>query len=517
MSTKIIVTNVARLQKKYGAAGMSQIQKAIEALIAADDKRGIETQLIALDNFSDMQKVNGIAVEKTSDPRQNKNGTDAIFRALKPDYLVLLGATDVIPHQDLKNPIVGDNTDKDEYAWGDIPYACEAPYSQEPADFVCPTWVVGRIPDILNATDPGHLLKVLKTASTWRPRDPEDYADYLGISAWVWRKSSERTARQVFGTSHLQISPPQGPRWNPSLISRRLHFVNCHGGLSSPHFRGQRGKHNYPISHTSWWLPDRISEGTVAAAECCYGAELYDPATAENHHMGICSAYLENGGYGFFGSTTIAYGSSTQNGWADLICQYFLKNVLSGDSLGCAALKARQQYAASWGDIDPADLKTLAQFNLLGDPSIQPVRLPAVDAEVKLASPKAAPQAKMEFMTYERSVRRRQLYDVGTLIGATKAVAVGRSPMESGTPAANTMHQLARRNGLLESQFLSFSITRPSHGGYVYIDGQPVQPTSFKVAIGKAGPTVDGVTPLVLLIGIELNGRIVYVKKGYSR
>jgi hypothetical protein len=509
VTTKIVITSFAQLQKKYGTAGVSRIQSAINGLIAADARRSIQTQVLALDNVADMQKVNAPVVTKASDPRQNKIAIDAIYRTFIPEYLVLLGATDVIPHQDLKNPIEGDKVDKDEFAWGDIPYACEAPYSQQPKDFIGPSRVVGRIPDITNATDPSHLLKLLGMASNWRSRDPEDYADYLGISAWVWRKSTERSLRHVFGCADaLQISPPRGPRWNRSLISRRLHFVNCHGSPSSPHFYGQRGKHHYPISHTAWWLSARLSEGTVAAAECCYGARLYDPAPVPNQQIGICSTYLANGAYGFFGSTTIAYGYCVKNAWADLICQFFLKNVLAGASLGRAALEARQQYAQSRGDIDPADLKTLAQFNLLGDPSIQPVQLPAPDAEVKLVGRMRTAQTRMDFATYERSSRRRQLFEMGTRIAETRAVAVGGRPMEPGTPIANSLR---------EPEFLSFSIDRPTAGGFVNLHGRLLQPTAFKVAIGKAGPTVHGVAPLVLLIAEEWNGEIVLVKKGFSR
>ena len=43
------------------------------------------------------------------------------------------------------------------------------------------------------------------------------------------------------------------------------------------------------------------------AAECCYGAELYEPAKAQGQ-AGIANTYLGEGAIGFLGSTTIAYG-----------------------------------------------------------------------------------------------------------------------------------------------------------------------------------------------------------------
>ena len=80
----------------------------------------------------------------------------------------------------------------------------------------------------------------------------------------------------------------------------------------------------------------------MVAAECCYGAELYDP---EGGPIGICAAYLAKGAIGFLGSTTIAYGPADSNGSADLLCRFFLESVLEGASLGRALLEARQRFA----------------------------------------------------------------------------------------------------------------------------------------------------------------------------
>ena len=82
--------------------------------------------------------------------------------------------------------------------------------------------------------------------------------------------------------------------------------------------------------------------GTVVAVECCYGAELYDPSDSDMQ-SGICSTYLRDGAYGYFGSSTIAYGPNQGNGQADLICQYFLDEVLNGASLGEATQRARHR------------------------------------------------------------------------------------------------------------------------------------------------------------------------------
>ena len=125
---------------------------------------------------------------------------------------------------------------------------------------------------------------------------------------------------------------------------------------------------------TSDAVKKKIKAGTVAAVECCYGAELYDSVTLALP-MPICQRYLEQGAYGYFGSSTIAYGPAEGNGAADLITRFFLLAILDGASLGRAALMARQHFVEEVGELDPVDLKTLAQFSLLGDPSVQPARV----------------------------------------------------------------------------------------------------------------------------------------------
>ena len=51
-----------------------------------------------------------------------------------------------------------------------------------------------------------------------------------------------------------------------------------------------------------------------------------------------------------------------------------VRAVLDGASLGRAALTAQQKFISSGGHMGPHDLKTIAQFLLLGDPSIHPVK-----------------------------------------------------------------------------------------------------------------------------------------------
>jgi hypothetical protein len=116
----------------------------------------------------------------------------------------------------------------------------------------------------------------------------------------------------------------------------------------------------------------------VAVAECCYGAQLLDP---DEFGYSIANNYLLNDAVSFMGSSTIAYGPASGQGLADLICQYFLINVREGASTGRALLEARQKFLTENGPyLDPFEMKTLAQFYILGDPSLTLVK-PTISKE----------------------------------------------------------------------------------------------------------------------------------------
>jgi hypothetical protein len=197
--------------------------------------------------------------------------------------------------------------------------------------------------------------------------------------------------------------------------------------------------------------------GTVIAVECCYGAELYDPSDA-GMQPGICSTYLRDGAYGYLGSSTIAYGPSEGNGQADLICQYFIEEVLNGASLGDATLRARHRFAQNYTHLDPVDLKTFVQFHLLGDPSIHAV------AEVPhaLSRTKTFKEAfKMrQNLRGTRRLRREKLARTGNnLAGTLGAVEKSEEPVPSFV--AKVFERGAKESGIRNFGMHSFALSFP--------------------------------------------------------
>jgi Peptidase family C25 len=516
MTDKVIVTNLSALKAKYGR-GLTAIRAAIRRLIAADRRRGIQTRLVAIDGKSAMKRLGAPRVTDAADPEQNKKAIDGVYRKLLPDYLTLLGAVDVIPHQDVVNPLYDGSddpdADPDPCAYGDLPYACEGPYSRQPQDFLGATRVVGRLPDVTGTSDPDYLVGLLRTAAGWRERDEADYLPYLAFSAQIWQRSTQQSLRKAFGSAaDLELVPPNDSRWTAAQLKRLSHFINCHGAEADFHFYGEeRRTGRQPTSHVSTWIDGKIVEGTIVAAECCYGSELYDPTKSD--HEGICSTYLAGGAYAVIGATTIAYGEAGRNTDADLMCQYFFRRVLTGASVGRAFLEARQEFAQSAPELDPMDLKTLAQFTLLGDPSIQPVAAPAPSA---IRQPKGR-AAVASAARVERRGRREALALKGETIASTQAAAVRRPAARPAGRVRSDLMKLARAAKIMRPKMLSFTVTRPQAFAMrrAARAGAAVRArTTFHVVLGTRRTRVKTpVPPVVAIVAKAVNGRVVSTRE----
>src|SRR6266567_800294 len=521
---KLIVTNVTALRAKYGIGGVKRINRVVSDLIKRDKKRGLHTRLVAIDNAAAMKSLSTKPVIHTADPRENKSAIDGVYRSLSPDYLMILGSIDVIPHQDLKNPLYAPRgDDNDQFAYGDIPYACEAPYSQRPEDCLGPTRVVGRLPDITGGKDAAYLVSVIRTAAAYRRITKKAFGDYFGISAQIWKSSTELSVNNVFGTDKsLSDVPPRASRWDGKLLRKPSHFFNCHGAPQSHQFYGQpaSGRSSYPVALDGTYVDGKIREGTVAAAECCYGGQLYATSALQKKY-GICNTYLANKCYGFFASTTIAYGPESGNAQADLLCQFFLQNVLAGASLGRAVTEARQKFVRVASPLDPSDIKTLAQFNLYGDPGITPVETPHAVTPPKGA--KAA--ARMLAFRVERKDRRRSLFKEGLNLSATEPAPKKRSAPPSKSILA-AMRAKARDVGIVPGASLSFAIRHPKaikQRMPIAMLSRDTAPTAFHVLFGRQATQAKkvsmdkkpGVVDIVALIGKEVSGKIVSFAKIY--
>ncbi|MCW1410822.1 MULTISPECIES: C25 family cysteine peptidase [Rhizobium] len=516
---KVIVTNVAALKGKYGANGYDAIKNSVDALISADKQRGLVTVFVPLDDKGVMKTLSAPPVTRPIDPAQNKEAIDAVYRALGPDYVVILGAIDIVPHQDMANPLLDPSgEDPDEYAYGDLPYACEAPYSRDAKDFIGPTRVVGRLPDVTGGTDPNYLAELLRVAAEYRPASLPSAKTYFAVTAQIWKKSTDLSVTNTFGApAKVEDVPPRDYKWSTDQLQRHMHFFNCHGAPASSQFYGQpsTGASQYPPALDAAYIDGKLQEGTIVAAECCYGGELY-PVSATQTQIGICNVYLANKAYGFFASTTIAYGPAEGNGQADLICQFFLQNILRGSSNGRAALEARQTFVRKSSPMDPTDLKTLAQFNLYGDPSLTPVQTPKAFVLAAATDYTIAERS-------DRKDRRRLLFREGIGLAAKEPVPtlVKRKPKKA---ILDRLHASAEAQGRTPGSVLSFSIRQRGRAKLPHALAQaPSLPTAFHLLFTKSlddtssSRAETGVVDILVFVGKEVDGELASITKIRSR
>jgi hypothetical protein len=213
-----------------------------------------------------------------------------------------------------------------------------------------------------------------------------------------------------------------------------------------------------------------------------------------------------------FGSTTIAYGPSEGNGAADLITQYFLQKVLAGASLGRAVLEARLQFAGQRTHLDPYDLKTLVQFYLLGDPSLQPVA-PTAHALTRTQAFKALFPANQDRSV--RALRREKLERDGSHLQAAlpKLQALAGDAVELPAAIAQALGSLAEDSGMKGGAVRSFDLKhRGRRAGAVArrIHALAV-PVSEGTQAGQAGHRVRAI------VVTEQDGELLHVRRLHSR
>ena len=391
-SIKLSVTVRSSLERKYDSASLKLLDRAVTDWIAHDRKRGVKTIHVAVDDAPAMKKLGVPAIKGTTTASRIKSAIDALWERLTPDYLVLFGGDEIVPHFVVANPSYDVSGDDDKEVPTDNPYASSRPFSaSKPSSYLIPDRVVGRIPDMIEDGDPSWFVDYLATATHWTPEAPGTFDKAYTICASPW-KAAGRACVEYLGKnpSILLVSPPDedksaAPR---RQLASRLHMIKCHGSPLDPRFFGQR-EDWYPPALFSGTLKPRLKPGTVAAAMCCYGAQVFSPsdkAAAVPGAWPLASTYLRGGAPGFVGSTMIAWVGDKTMVCADWIAAGYLKSVLGGASIGRAFLEAKQDYvrwiSEQGASPDRADEKTLIEFVLLGDPSIQPVSAPASESSI---------------------------------------------------------------------------------------------------------------------------------------
>lgn len=372
---KLLIVHKRALEEKYKKSGYSKVEASLKKLIKADSDHNIETKIAFLDT---KVPTGGTAAATARNSGKFKSAVDDLYKSEQfPDYLVLVGGPDVIPHIPLRSPWGNKKPrGEDEFVDSDLPYASDHPHTLDPSKFSNAPRMVGRIPDVPGASDPTYLVDRIKEAHSAPALNAQKH---FSLSAQAWQGATQEIINRVFGgNAKLHCCPALGPTWTSSILKKPFHFINCHGDTRKAVFYGEQAGMAGPLPHAinTSTLAKKVVPGAVVVAECCYGAELFAPMLP-HQPQGMAYSYLEQGATTFLGSSTISYGGAEAADLtcADDLCLFFLEGLLQGESCGRALSDARRRMVEGQTEIGNHEVKTLAQFMLLGDPSRRPVKV----------------------------------------------------------------------------------------------------------------------------------------------
>ena len=307
--------------------------------------------------------------------------------------LLIVGGPEIIPFHQLPNPTLDD----------DLEVASDNPYGTIDENYFIPQWPVGRLPGEAG-NDAGLLLYQIRQLiyryekgtkkglnidlsfsglfgwlqnllSLFGLANSTDST--LGLSAEVWQEASAGVYNTIGKAKNLLLSPPTNST-NIQLAKKTgpdLGYYNLHGTHDGPNWYGQKDFSNqsagpdYPIALSPELFSENVPSPKYVFSEACYGANIVEKA----HDDAMSLKFLDTGTKAFVGSTCIAYGSVTMPLIAaDYLAQLYWKQVLEGDAVGYALMRAKltfaQEMTRKQGFLDGEDQKTLLSFVLYGDP-----------------------------------------------------------------------------------------------------------------------------------------------------
>lgn len=482
-SVKLSITVKAALEAKYPAAARARIDTALKKWIAADAARGILTTHVALDDAAAMGQLGVAAIKGRATALRCKRAIDALCRKLAPEYVVIVGGDEIVPHFRVANPSQSPDGDTDTEVTTDNPYACSTPYrAKDRKSYLVPDRVLGRVTDVDGDADPALIVGQLDRAAAWKPRPRSFYASAYSVCCDAWKPSGADCMRNLgLPTSELMISPPtvDATATARTRLARPLHLIKCHGAELDARFFGQRGN-SYPEVLASATVQARVTAGTLVGAMCCYGAQVHspaDPASTTPGALPLAAAYLKQGAVAMMGATKIAWVGPEVMMCADWIVAGYLKSALGGASVGRALLESKQEYMRFLGaqgqPPDSADEKTLIEFVLLGDPSLHPVATAAAPAGKKVAAPSAVALAER---TLRRAVRAQLATQIRRVLPQRQA-----APAPAAAQARKVFRQAA---GALSKADAAFGLNPARAQASRLVSGAP-QPAA---AAGPGGP-----------------------------
>lgn len=316
-------------------------------------ERGINYCYLNLDD-------NSVSDDVTNDVQTIIDVLTEIVNVARPKYLFILGNEEVVDVATWDNQ----SYDNDPDVYSDLAYALlDGTSPWEGQNFNLTQAIrVGRLPSYSGESITKFCEYFVNVLNADNIKDFKTY----GLSAKVWREESVDEYKH-FAKGNVLVCPQVTENDVSGTISdtTNLFFFNLHGSDNTKEWYGQEGS-NYPKAFNPSILRNH-STPYFLGVEACYGARYVGGLTADDSILLSC---LQGKCLAFFGSSKIAYGTSAPVGCcADVVVTRFLKCITDGETAGDAYIEALKDLS-SGGSMDDSEIKTFAEFNLYGDPSV---------------------------------------------------------------------------------------------------------------------------------------------------
>lgn len=391
----VIFSTEEGMVKQYGINTLDVLDKELQKLSQQIAKKPGWDALVFYPDSAACTEKYGLKPVESIDPWKLKLSLADLDRALgkKGEMIaavLIVGGSEVVPFHHLPNP-----TDD-----MDALIASDNPYATLDSNYFVQDWPVGRLPGE-SGPDAGLLLEQIRQITRSHTRDGQGKgrtvsADFwrrlqvflamramggkkanFGYTAAVWQRSSVAVFRPIGEAQTLLASPPQssGSLQRGKLNGTSLGYYNLHGLEDAPEWYGQRDVTDptpgpdYPVAITPRDISGKSHSPQIVFSEACYGAHV----EGKNADQSIALKFLSQGTQAMIGSSAAAYGSvSLPLIGADLLGNYFWKNLKAGNMVGAALMQAKvdlvREMMHRQGFLDGEDQKTLLSFILYGDP-----------------------------------------------------------------------------------------------------------------------------------------------------
>jgi hypothetical protein len=351
----LIVTSAAGLRATYGEGGAMLVETKLAQVVSTLPSARLQT-------LASPSVATALHAELKSSISQQRVTQEQLTSGI-----LIVGDQRVFPSFVVPNPVSDRILDPDTTVLTDNPYG-QFDW-QQPEQCILPPFPVGRL--AAGASDPPTSLCSLLDSLIALRRQAGLRTGYVEITSRQWQDASRSVMSTLAPSARVIVSPDgRVTAANPAALDCRFLYCNLHGFPNDSAWSGYDNGLSRPVPALT---PDAIQtqfvSGTVVFTEACYGLATSGKKTAASNALSFLSA----GAAAVIGSTGLAFGTADVKPQdlidADVLARSFFNSALrSGSSIGQCLLQARKSLRATAPISDVYLIKTLLEFQLLGDP-----------------------------------------------------------------------------------------------------------------------------------------------------